>query len=469
VDLLLDLDTGQGGVADRLYRQLSTAILGGRLHPGERLPPSRDLAAQLQISRASVTLVYERLTAEGYCSARVGAGTFVSTQPVPAAPGRRNAGVAEPAAPAGESASPAYDFRAGVPDAALFPAAAWRRHLTRELDAHLARGARYGDDAGPALLRSGIAHHLGLARSVTVDSEGIVLTAGATQAIDLIARVLLKPGDLVAVEDPGYPPVRATLEAAGVRVITMPVDAEGADPSALPAQTRLIYVTPSHQFPTGVVMSRARRLQLLEWASAHRAIIVEDDYDSEHRFHDRPLEPLHVLDAAGVVAYVGTFSKALAPALRIGYVIPPDGLAPALAAARTIADGGADVVAQGALGRLIDSGEFAAHMRRVRRIYRARHRVLTEQLAGDERLRLMPSSAGLHVCIGLPGRRPGASAQIQSAAAVAGVAIGTLPGYCTDSPREGLVLGFGSIPAEQIPDGIRLLRAAARRTDTGRA
>jgi GntR family transcriptional regulator/MocR family aminotransferase len=463
VDLLLDLDTGDGGVADRLYRQLSGAILDGRLNPGEALPPSRELAAQLQLSRATVTLVYERLGAEGYCTARVGAGTYVSDRPVrkPAVP--HGWGVTAPAAPARAVAPPAYDFRVGVPDARLFPAAAWRRHLTREFDAHIARGGRYDDRSGPALLRRGIAHHLGVVRSVVVEPGGIVLTAGASQAIDLLARVLLRPGDIVALEEPGYPPVRATLESHRVRVVTMPVDAEGADPAGLPAQTRLIYVTPSHQFPTGVVMSRARRLQLLDWAAGHDALIVEDDYDSEHRFHDRPLEPLHVLHADGVVAYVGTFSKSLIPALRVGYAIPPAELVPALRTARGEADGGGDVVTQGALGRLLDSGEFAAHARRVRRVYRTRHRLLTEGLAGDEHLQMMPSSAGLHVCLELPGGSPGAAHRIRDAAAVSGVAIDTLDQYCAERPREGLVLGFGAIPAEQIPDGLRLLRAAVRR------
>jgi GntR family transcriptional regulator/MocR family aminotransferase len=463
MDLLLDLDTGHGGVADRLYRRLSGAILGGRLNPGEALPPSRELAAQLQISRATVTLVYERLTAEGHCTARVGSGTYVSDRPVrrPAAPHDR--AVAGPLPSERQVVPPAYDFRVGVPDARLFPAAAWRRHLTRELDTHIARGGRYGDRTGPDLLRRGIAHHLGIVRSLAVEPGSIVVTAGATQAVDLLARVLLRPGDIVAVEEPGYPPVRATLQAHGVRVVTMPVDAEGADPAGLPPRTRLIYVTPSHQFPTGVVMSRGRRMQLLDWAAAHGAIVVEDDYDSEHRFHDRPLEPLHVLDADGVVAYVGTFSKSLIPALRVGYVIPPNGVVAALSTARRQADGGGDIVIQGALGRLLDSGEFAAHARRVRRIYRTRHRLLTEGVSGDERLRLMPSSAGLHVCLDLPGCSPGAARRIRDAAAVSGVAIDTLDEYCTEQPREGLVLGFGAIAAEQIPDGLRLLRAAVRR------
>jgi GntR family transcriptional regulator/MocR family aminotransferase len=466
VDLLLDLRAGDGGVADRLYRQLTAAILGGRLHPGDALPPSRELAAQLQISRSTVTLVYERLGAEGYCSARVGAGTFVSDEArrVPGAAARPAWHSAFPVPDAGrEAVPPAYDFRVGVPDAALFPLAAWRRHLTREFDTQLARGAFYPDAAGPGLLREGIAHHLGIARSVSVAADNVVLTAGAQQAIDLLARVLLRPGDVVALEEPGYPPVRRALAAHGVRIVTMPVDAEGADPRRLPARTRLVYVTPSHQFPTGVVMSRARRLQLLDWAATRGAIIIEDDYDSEYRFFDRPLEPLHVLDADGVVAYVGTFSKALLPALRIGYVIPPSDLVPGLRAARAAADGNGDAITQGALGRLMESGEFAAHMRRARRTYRTRHRILIENLEGDDRLRMVSSSAGLHVCVLLPDAPADSARRIRDAAAVSGVALDTLDAYCAGHPVEGLVLGFGAIPAEQIPDGVRILRTTVRR------
>ncbi|MEZ5190810.1 MAG: PLP-dependent aminotransferase family protein [Schumannella sp.] len=465
MELLLDLEHGEGGLADRLYRQLSAAILGGRLRPGEPLPPSRELAAQLRVSRATVTLVYERLIAEGHCTARVGAGTFVSEDARRVPDGSRPSvwGRATGQVASATIARPAYDFRVGVPDAALFPSAAWRRQLTHELDAHLARGAHYGDAAGHTLLREGIAHHIGVARSVSAAPDDVVVTAGAIQAIDLLARVLLRPGDAVAVEEPGYPPVRQVFEAHGARVITMPVDEEGADPSALPPKTRLVYVTPSHQFPLGVVMSRSRRLTLLEWAARNRALVIEDDYDSEHRFHDRPLEPLHVLDADGVVAYVGTFSKSLVPALRIGYAIPPAGLVPALRRARELADGGGDPVAQGALGRLIASGEFAAHMRRARRTYRGRHRMLTEALGDDEHLRMIPSSAGLHVCAEVPSLPSGSARRIRDAAAVTGLALEVLDAYCAERPREGLVLGFGAIPAEHIPDGVRALRSVLRR------
>ncbi|MEO5921901.1 MAG: PLP-dependent aminotransferase family protein [Pseudolysinimonas sp.] len=469
MDLLLNLD-GPGGLADRIYRQLTAAIHDGRLHPGEALPPSRDLAAQLQVSRSTVTLVYERLGAEGYTDARVGAGTFVA-QAVPAS--RRPRAVHRDRerpgpfdAPTPPAVTPtAYDFHLGMPDATLFPLAAWRRHVSRELDSVATLSAHYGDPAGPLALREGIAHHLGVARSVAAEPDDIVVTAGAQQAIDLLARVLLRPGDTVAVEEPGYPPFRQALEAHGARVVGVAVDDEGIDPAGIPPHTRLVYVTPSHQFPTGVVMSRARRLALLEWAARHDAIIVEDDYDSEYRFYDRPLEPLHVLDTAGVVAYIGTFSKALLPGLRMGYLIAPSRLVQALRNARRLADWHGDLITQGALARLMESGEYAAHIRRARRAYRARHSAISAVLVRDfaHVLDVLPSSAGLHLCALIRDATPGTARRVRDAAAVSGVAVETLDAFCADLPREGLALGFGAIQLDQIDDGLRLLAAAFRR------
>jgi GntR family transcriptional regulator/MocR family aminotransferase len=465
VDLLLTLD-GPGTLADRLYRGLASAIREHRLAPGDALPPSRDLAAQLGISRSTVTLAYERLTAEGYTDARVGAGTFVAPDVARATRTvERRPTPITPSTPVDRPA-PAYSFRLGIPDPTLFPLAAWRRHVSRELGSVTPLVEGHGDYSGHAGLRAGIAHHLGIARAVTTDADGVFITSGAQQAINLLARVLVHPGDTVAVEEPGYSPVRQAFELHGAKVVSMPVDSEGADPARLPAGTRLIYVTPSHQFPTGVVMSRRRRLELLDWAAAHGAVVIEDDYDSEYRFYDRPLEPLHVLDERGVVAYVGTFSKALLPGLRVGYVIPPRELLEPLRSARRLLDWHGDLITQGALSRLLASGEFAAHMRRARRVYRTRHARLTELLAAPafRRLRVLPSSAGLHLCTELPDAAPGTARRIREAAAVSGLAVETLDTYCAGPPREGLVLGFGLLPTEQLPEALHLLESALRRT-----
>ncbi|MCU1417790.1 MAG: GntR family transcription regulator fused with aminotransferase, partial [Schumannella sp.] len=420
MDLLLTLD-GPGTLADRLYRELAAAIRDRRLAGGDALPPSRELAAQLGISRSTVTLVYERLTAEGYADARVGSGTYVSHDTTLFAPRVQPRSTAASADQSPAAAPAAYSFRLGIPDVNLFPLTAWRRHVNRELDTVAPLVDGHADSSGHAGLRAGIAHHLGMARAVTTDADGVFVTSGAQQAISLLARVLIHPGDIVAVEEPGYTPVRQAFQSAGAQVVSMPVDAEGADPSALPASTRIVYVTPSHQFPTGVVMSRPRRLQLLDWAAAHDALVIEDDYDSEYRFFDRPLEPLHVLDASaageGVVAYVGTFSKALLPGLRVGYVIPPRHLLGPLRAERRLLDWHGDLVTQGALSRLLATGQFAAHMRRARRTYRARHAALAEGLhSRADRLTLLPSSAGLHLCAEIPDAAPGTAGRVRDAA-----------------------------------------------------
>lgn len=468
MDLQLDL-TGPGSLADRLYRDLSGLIASGGIAPGERLPSSRDLAAQLGIARATVSAVFERLVAEGYATARVGAGTYAATgllpQLVPTVRARRHlpghATAPVPRVPV------AWDFRVGVPDASLFPLPAWRRHLGRESDVQ-ARSGRYADPAGHPELRVALAHHLEFTRGLTVDPDGILVTDGAQHAFDLVARCLLRPGDTVAVEDPGYPLARRLFELHGVRIVPLPVDDEGPDPAALSPGTRLVYLTPTHQFPTGVVTTRRRRVALLERAARFGCFVIEDDYDSEYRFDNRPLEPLHTLDRAGLVAYVGTFSKALLPSLRVGYLVPPRGLLPDLLRVRHLTGWHGDLTAQGALARLLDAGDYAGHLRRARRRYRQRRRLVLEILGRDFAGlgRIVPSSAGLHLCFELDAP-PGTGARIAHAAGERGVGIESLAEYADASPREGIVLGFGAIQAVDIVDGLRALRTVIRRVLSG--
>ncbi|WP_460346466.1 MocR-like pyridoxine biosynthesis transcription factor PdxR [Actinoallomurus acanthiterrae] len=409
MDPHISLD-GPGDLASRIYRGLLETILDGRLRPGERVPPTRDLARRLQVSRNTVCVAYERLTAEGFLAARVGAGTFVAAGQAPGTRPRSapSGGAVRPRppwdalTPAPHATGPpaAYDFGVGRPDGDLFPLAAWRRLLAGELRASAVRAAGYGDPAGHAGLRAAIARYIGVSRSVRADADDVLVTHGAQQALDLIARVLLNPGDRVAVEEPGYPPARRVFAAAGARVTGVPVDEEGIDVTALPADARLVYVTPSHQFPLGTPMSAGRRTALLAWAARHGAVIVEDDYDSEFRFSARPLQPLQSLDRTGRVVYVGTFSKTLSPMLRAGFLIAPAALRPALRAARQLADSYGDPAAQAALARLIDSGELARHVHKAARIYAARRERLATALAEDfaDRLTVVPSTAGLHLC-----------------------------------------------------------------------
>lgn len=457
--------TGPGDRAARIYRQLLDAILDGRLRPGERLPPTRELARRLNVARNTVSVAYDRLTAEGFLTARVGAGTFVGSQPVamarrrtaPAGSGLRPRPVWSTIAPlAPPGPPPAYDFRVGTPDGSLFPLTAWRRLVSAELRTATVRDAGYRDPAGHAGLREAIARYAGISRSVRAHPEDVLITQGAQQAIDLVGRVLIEPGDRVAVEEPGYPPVRHLFRSLGARVAGVPVDGEGLDVRALPADARLVYVTPSHQFPLGTPMSLARRTALLEWAQRRGAVIVEDDYDTEFRFSDRPLEPLQSLDRTGRVVYVGTFSKTLLPLLRLGFLVAPAALRPALRAARQLTDWHGDHAGQAALARLIDSGELARHIRKASRVYAARHERIRSALHADFAAWLdpVPSAAGLHLCARL---RPGAP-DIGERALDHGVAVESLAKYCaTDRVQPGLVLGYGSIPTEHIADGLRLL------------
>jgi GntR family transcriptional regulator / MocR family aminotransferase len=458
---------GRGDLAARIYRELLDAIFEGRLRPGERLPPTRELAPRLGVSRNTVAVAYERLTAEGFLVGRVGAGTFVSAEPVTRAR-PRNAPAGNDlrprpvwgqvtAATGGET--PAFDFRVGHPDPRLFPLETWRGLVAGELRRSALR-ASYADPAGHAGLRAAIARHVGVSRSVCGGADDVIVTHGAQQALDLIGRVLIEPGSTVAVEEPGYRPARMLFRSQGARVVGVPVDGEGLDVAALPADARLVYVTPSHQYPLGTPMSLARRAALLDWAERHEAVVIEDDYDSEFRYEGRPLEPLQSIDSCGRVIYVGSFSKTLLPALRLGFLVTPVSLRPALRAAKQLTDWHGDPAAQGALARLIDDGTFARHVRKATREYTARHAAVLAALRDRFGAWLLPvpSAAGLHLCA---RSVPGTEARLERAIARArSVAIGVdvLADSCGESPAQaGLVIGYGAIASEDIAAGMQLL------------
>ncbi|WP_035856357.1 PLP-dependent aminotransferase family protein [Cryptosporangium arvum] len=454
--------SGRSGLAAQIYRQVRAAVLEGRLRPGEQVPATRELAAQLGISRTTVGVAYDRLTAEGFLVGRVGAGTYVSDAPLPAPASARPGPplpVAVPADSGGPGGAPraGWDFRVGMPDPDLFPLATWRRLMSAALRAAVFRDDAYGDPAGVPALRAAIAHHVGVARAVRAHTDDVLVTAGAQQAFDLIGRVLLAPGDRVAIEAPGYPAARALYAARGARIVDVPVDAEGLVVDALPRDVRLVYVTPAHQYPLGVPLSLTRRAALLRWADHHDAIVVEDDYDSEFRYADRPLEPLQSLDPDGRVVYVGSFAKTLSPALRLGFLVAPRSLRPALVAARRLADRHGDPVTQHALARFLDEGRLARHVRRATRVYAARHQALTVRLDRDfaDVLTRIPSAAGLHLSV---RAAPGVDvARLARGAARRGVHLETLPEH------GGLVFGFGLVPAEKIPSGLDALRDAVDR------
>ena len=473
VDLHVSL-SGRGDLADRIYRQLRDAILDGRLRPGEQLPPTRELARRLEVSRNTVTVAYDRLTADGFLLGRVGAGTFVSTDAVtrlrprkaPGGSGIRPRRLWESIEPSDESGPlrARYDFRVGVPDARLFPLDTWRRLVANDLR-RAVLSADYRDFAGHAVLRAAIARYTGVSRSVRAVADDVLITHGAQQALDLIGRVLIDPGTLVAVEEPGYPDARLLFQSLGARVCGVRVDAEGLDVSAIPNGARLVYTTPSHQFPLGTPMSLARRAALLAWAEKHRAVIIEDDYDSEFRFSDRPLEPLQSLDGGGCVIYVGSFSKTMLPMLRIGFLVAPASLQPALRQAKRLTDRYREFSTQAAMARFIDDGHLARHVRVASRDYAGRHALLAATLEADfaDWLEVVPSAAGLHLCARLVDPAIDLDHDVLPRARAAGIAVDSLAEFCAQAPKEqGLVIGYGGIAADRIKPGLRRLARCFR-------
>ena len=461
----------RGELSVQIYRQLLGAILDGRLQAGERLPPTRELAHRLGVSRNTVAVAYEQLTAEGVLVGRVGAGSYVSER-IPlreAMPRRAPAGAVQPlqrwqSIPAPIELAPIaadYDFSVGIPDARLFPYTTWRRLVANEWRSPHAQHARYGRPEGYAGLRVAIARHIGLSRAVRADASDVLVTHGAQQAFDVIGRVLIAEGTCVAVEDPGYPLVERLFRSLGAKVVGVPVDEEGMEVESIPRQASLIYVTPSHQFPLGMAMSLRRRAALLAWAERRGAVIIEDDYDSEFRFDGRPLDPLQSLDRTGRVIYVGSFSKVLLPTLRMGFLVAPASLRPALLTAKQLTDWQGDVIAQAALARFIERGLLARHIRKVMRVYAARHTRILESLERwcGGRLRPIPSAAGLHLTA-VADASPAHIRRAVDRARKHGVRVGVLSDYVFGTSREtGVVIGYGAISLSRIDDGLRQLAA----------
>jgi GntR family transcriptional regulator / MocR family aminotransferase len=463
VELFLDTEDPRPAKT-QLYEQLRAAILEGRLLPGDRLTPSRVAAADLRISRATVAEAYGRLSAEGLVEGRSGGGSRVSAPPEPVhspsrvatlRPTRRAAGVVP--SDLDPAADVLFDCRPGHLDLTLFPVAAWRRCVVRTL--HHAPG-QYGDPQGTWELRAVLAHWVARSRGVAATPEGTLVTSGVGQAVDLVARVLADPGDAVAVEEPGYPPIVALLRSLGLRVIGVPVDEHGIVVDAIPPHARLVYVTPSHQYPLGMVMARHRRIELLGWAARAGAAIVEDDYDSEFRHTARPLEPLQRLDRDGRVVYVGTFSKNLSPALRVGFLLAPRSLLPALRAARQAVDWCPPPATQEALTQFITDGYLDQHLGRTRRRYTKRHRAMREAL--DRLLpsgyRLLPAAAGLHFAVIGPAdpADPDMAASLREHNLLMASLRHT---YAFSPPADGLLIGYAGLADPLVARAVGALRS----------
>ena len=448
-----------GPLTAQLAGQLRDALADGRLATGERLPSTRMLATQLGVSRTVVSGAYAQLFAEGWVEGRHGSGTFVAD----GAPGRpRPGGAQEPAAPGDQAwaaapdpalapgVAPMIDLRPGLTWTAGIDGAAWRR-AWRSAGASVTAGLP--DPRGSAGLRAALTGYLRRSRGVHCSPGQVVVTRGVAGSLGLIAAALLRPGDQVGVEEPGYPAARAVFAAHGLRVVPCPVDSGGLRVDLLPGGLRLVYVTPAHQYPLGGRLSVPRRRALTSWARDTGALIVEDDYDGEFRYDVAPLPALFGLDPE-VVVYLGTATKILTPALRVGWLAAAPALAARLAGAGGALGDYASGPAQEALLSLIATGDLERHVRRMRHDYARRRAAITAVFGGGATGRLLGDEAGMHMV--LETRAP--AAQIAAAAAGQGVAVATLDRYFAGPvTRNGLVLGYGGARLPDVARGCGIL------------
>jgi len=498
MDLLINISSeSEKPLQRQLYESLREAILGGRLVPGQKLPASRELALTLGISRTTVTLAYESLLSEGYLEARTGAGTFVGSslpddllRPAPAEPGGakrpgRKSGQAmstavKPTAsrlskfgrylqlnePFGPPEEPRIQFSFGRPDLEHFPMRQWlqllNHHAKRKQLSSLELPKK---SRGYLPLRQAIAAYLARARAVKADPDQIVIVNGSQQALDLVARVLIDHGDYVGIENPCFLGAKTIFEANGAKLFPVPVDECGLVVDHLQKGSvpllRLVYVTPSHQFPTGVSLGLSRRHELLSWAQRTGTFIVEDDYDSEFRYCGRPVPALAGFDPSETVIYAGTFSKTLFVSLRLGYLLVPRSLTDAFAHAKWLTDRHSPLLEQQVLADFINSGQYERHIRKMRSVYARRRAIMLESLEKyfGNGCQIFGESSGLHVLVRF--RTTMTAPEMITAAAERG--LGVLPSVYLSEPRDGeLVLCYGGINEIDIQDGIRLLAEAIK-------
>ncbi|MFF1447549.1 PLP-dependent aminotransferase family protein [Streptomyces sp. NPDC058274] len=441
VDLHLHLEPdGVNGRRAGLERALRDAVRDGRLIPGTRLPATRRLATELGISRGTAKAAYDQLVAEGYLRARQGSGTEVAALPTD--------GVS-PAVGAPRVRAPRFDLRPGSPDVGAFPAAAWLRALRRAIATAPSLAYDYGDPRGRIELRTALSGYLGRARGVTAPPERIVITSGYVQGLALLTRVL--DGGVVAMEDPGLPFHRNVVRRGGGQVVPLAVDERGACAGQLTDEDAVV-VTPAHQYPTGVTLHPERRRALTDWARARGGLIVEDDYDGEFRYDRQPVGALQGM-APGHVAYLGTASKTLGPALRLGWMVLPPDLVDAVADVKLHSDHHTETIGQLALAEMITSHAYDRHVRASRLRYRRRRDQLLDRLGARWSVRGI--AAGLHALVEVPDE-----AEVLALAEREGLAVGHLGDHwhatAEDRPQ-GLVVGYGT-PRERVyPEALEVL------------
>ncbi len=471
----------------QLYEELRRSILAGRLPPGQRVPSTRALAKLLGVSRTTATQCYEDLISEGYLQAAQGSGTFVCRhlpeellRPAPARSevtaglskrrGLRlstyGAHIARNSLPKPTGKESAISFAYWRPDFKRLPLRTWGRIVARHCRSSNRALFDYTDDPfGHLPLREAIALYLARARAVECDASQVVIVGGSQRALDLLTRLLVDRNDTVAVEDPGYIGARQIFLAQGAKLAPVPVDGSGIISARLKSRARskirLLYITPSHQFPTGVSLPLPRRLELLDWARRQGVMIIEDDFDSEYRYGGRPVPALQGLDRSGSVIYVGTFSKVLFPSLRIGYMVVPAALKRAIACAKWLTDRQAPMLDQFVLADFINEGHLERHIRRMRTLYEGRRGALVQALSWHfgERVSILGESAGMHLMARLQTKFD--DGEVIKRAALAGVElVSARPYYLRCGRTDEFILGYAALSERRIWDGVRRLAQA---------
>ncbi len=469
--MFLQLD-GQGPIHAQLTRALRTCVLDGRAGAGTQLPPTRSLARELGVSRNTVLAAYEQLRAEGFVTGRTGAGSYVAPSvrapdPSPIASAsvqpqsryaRRGRAIHQHAAMPGRlSPGARFAFQYGAPLVNPALTSAWARELARAAAYTL---PAYPPSQGLPALREAICAYLGRRRGVQASPEDVLVVAGTQQAVSLAARVLLDEGDAVAIEEPQYFALREVLQIHGASLQPVPVDDGGLVTDALPRHApRLVCVTPSHQFPTGVVMSLQRRIALLDYAREHHCWILEDDYDGEFRYDSAPLAALRSLDREDRVVYVGSFSKVLFPALRLGYLVMPRGLREDFITAKWADDFGTSAIEQAALANFMADGGFERHLRRAARTLEARRRALLEGLRACSRgrLEIADSRAGMHLVAWLKGLSVEDGDRFIASALRQGLGLHPIaPFYLAPPHRAGLLMGYAALSVTEIQQALEI-------------